>query len=63
MRDHGISDFPDPTSQGRLNLQMVSAAGVDIHAPNFLPAGNACVGVTHGATTAQKLERIVADTQ
>jgi hypothetical protein len=51
LRAHGISGFPDPNAQGRLTLEMMSAAGVDIHAPAFLPAAKQCVGVTHGALT------------
>lgn len=51
LRTHGVSDFPDPDAQGRLTLQMIGGAGVDVHAPNFLKASRACVGVTHGAIT------------
>jgi hypothetical protein len=51
LRAHGVSDFPDPNVQGQLSFQMIGAAGVDVHAPGFLKAGRACVGVTHGAIT------------
>jgi hypothetical protein len=51
LRGHGVSDFPDPTSQGQLSLQMISAAGVDLRAPSFMTAARACVGVTHGVVT------------
>jgi hypothetical protein len=51
LRAHGISDFPDPNAQGRLTLEMVSAAGVDVHGPGFFTAARRCVGVTHGAIT------------
>jgi hypothetical protein len=51
LRSHGISDFPDPNGQGMLTLEMVTAAGIDLHAPSFLTAAKACVGVTHGAIT------------
>jgi hypothetical protein len=51
LRAHGISNFPDPSAQGRLTLEMVSAAGVDVRAPGFFTAARTCVGVTHGAIT------------
>jgi hypothetical protein len=51
LRAHGVSDFPDPNARGQLTLQMIGAAGVDVHAPGFLKAGRACVSVTHGAIT------------
>jgi hypothetical protein len=59
LRAHGVTGFPDPTAQGELRLQMVQAAGVDIHTPAFLAAGKACAGVTHGAITAAEVERAV----
>jgi hypothetical protein len=59
LRRHGISGFPDPTSQGRLTLQMVGAAGVDIHTRAFLIAADACVGVTHGAVTRAEIDGAV----
>lgn len=48
---HGLPNFPDPASDGRLTLAMIRAAGVDLHAPGFLTAAKACIGVTHGAIT------------
>ena len=51
LRGHGVSGFPDPNAEGRLTLQMISAAGVDLKAPSFFTAANACVRVTHGAIT------------
>jgi hypothetical protein len=51
LRSHGVQDFPDPDVQGRLRLQTVVAAGVDIHSRTFLAAAQACVGVTHGEIT------------
>jgi hypothetical protein len=59
LRSHGIPDFPDPTSQGRLTPQMVDAAGVDLHAPGLLTAAKVCIGVTHGAITAADVESAV----
>lgn len=51
LRGHGITGFPDPTVKGELSMEMISAAGVDIHAQSFFNAAKACVGVTHGAIT------------
>jgi hypothetical protein len=59
LRSHGVPGFPDPTSQGQLTLQMVKAAGVDLHAPAVLTAAKACIGVAHGAITAADVERAV----
>jgi hypothetical protein len=59
LRGHGISNFPDPNSQGQLSLQTVNAAGVDIHARSFGSAARACVAVTHGAITLADVARAV----
>jgi hypothetical protein len=59
LRSHGVHDFPDPTGQGQLTLQMVSAAGVDVHAPSFFAAAKACVGVTHGEITLADVARAI----
>lgn len=59
LRAHGLSGFPDPNSQGQLTLQMVHAAGIDLHAPDVLPAAKACIGVTHGIITGADVERAV----
>jgi hypothetical protein len=60
LRAHGISDFPDPGSQGQLTLQMVTAAGVDVHAPGFFNAARQCVGLTNGAIPMADVRRAAA---
>jgi hypothetical protein len=60
LRSHGISDFPDPNAQGRLTGQMIAAAGVDFHSRTFETAGDACVGVTHGAITRAEVHALVS---
>jgi hypothetical protein len=60
LRAHGLSRFPDPTSQGQLTLAMVHDAGIDLQAPNVLPAAKACVGLTHGIITYADVERAVS---
>jgi hypothetical protein len=51
MRAHGVASFPDPTSQGQLTLQMVTGAGIDLHATATLTAVKACEGASHGIIT------------
>lgn len=63
LRAHGIHNFPDPTSQGQLTLAMINAAGIDLHAPDVLPAAKACVGVTHGLITGADVERAINGNQ
>jgi hypothetical protein len=59
MRSHGFASFPDPTAQGQLSPQMVTAAGIDLHQPAVLNAGLACTSVTHGLLTRADVERAV----
>ena len=59
MRARGFPHFPDPTNQGQLTPQMVTAAGIDLHQPDLLRAGLACVPVTHGLLTPAAIERAV----
>ena len=51
LRSHGLAGFPDPNHAGDLSLQTISAAGIDVRSSRFVRAGDACVGVTHGAIT------------
>jgi hypothetical protein len=59
LRLHGLTNFPDPTNQGQLTLAMLQQAGVDLHAPDVLPAARACIGVTHGVITWADVEHAV----
>jgi len=59
MRGHGFPNFPDPSAEGQLNPQMVTAAGINLHQPALLHAGLACVSVTHGLLTKADIERAV----
>ena len=63
LRNHGIPNFPDPTSQGQLTPATVNAAGVDLHAPTVLSAATICLGTTDGAITAADVQRALDDTQ
>jgi hypothetical protein len=60
LHTHGISDFPDPDTQGQITGQMIDASGVDLKAPSFVTAADACVGVTHGAITRAGVARFVS---
>ncbi len=59
MRTRGFPSFPDPTIQGQLTPQMVTAAGIDLHQPALRQAGLACAPVTHGLITRAAVERAV----
>jgi hypothetical protein len=60
IRSHGFPNFPDPTSTGQLNHQMVAAAGINLNQPAVLRAGDACVPVSHGVITRADVARFVA---
>jgi hypothetical protein len=55
LRAHGLPSFPDPNAQGQITSEMISAAGVDLHAPGLLTTAKGCLGVTHGALTMAQL--------
>jgi hypothetical protein len=61
LRSHGFPSFPDPTSSGQLTHQMVASAGINLHQPAVLQAGDACVGVTHGFMTEAMVARFIAE--
>src|SRR3954453_15966277 len=43
MRQHGISDFPDPDSQGRMQIRVTPGSDMDPNNPQFKTAQTACV--------------------
>jgi hypothetical protein len=59
VRNHGFPSFPDPTPTGQLTPEMATAAGINLHQPAVLQAGDACVGVTHGLLTRADIARAV----
>jgi hypothetical protein len=59
LHTHGIPDFPDPNPQGQITGQMIDGSGVDLKAPSFMTAADACVGVTHGAMTRAGVARFI----
>ena len=42
MRAHGIADFPDPNSQGALQIQATPGSDLDPNNPRFQAANSAC---------------------
>jgi hypothetical protein len=61
LREHGLGNFPDPTPQGRLTLQMVDAAGINLHQPVVITAARACIGVTHGLINGATVEHAIQE--
>jgi hypothetical protein len=59
VRAHGFPSFPDPTSQGQLTPEMVTAAGIDLHQPKVLRVGLVCVPASHGLLSPAAIERAV----
>lgn len=55
MRNHRVSRFPDPTAEGQLSVEMVQAAGIDVHSPAFLQAVQSCLPASHGGLTPAKV--------
>ena len=63
MRNHHVPNFPDPTAQGQLTLQMLGGAGVNLHAPAVISAAKSCLPSAEGAITAQQLQRALLGEQ
>jgi len=61
MRDHGFPNFPDPTSQGQLTLEMITHAGINLRQPAVLQAGDACVPASDGQITKSDVAQAVAN--
>jgi hypothetical protein len=61
MRSHGVSQFPDPTSQGQLTIEMVQSQGIDIHSPAVLRVVQQCLPASHGMLTPAKVRQALAE--
>jgi hypothetical protein len=59
MRSHGVTRFPDPTSQGQLTIAMVEAQGIDVHSPAILRVVQSCLPASHGALTPAKVREAI----
>jgi hypothetical protein len=60
IRARGFTHFPDPTSTGQLDREMLARAGIDLHQPAIVRAADACTSVTHGQITRAIVARFVA---
>ncbi|MBV8080484.1 MAG: hypothetical protein JO186_08930 [Actinobacteria bacterium] len=63
MRSHGLSQFPDPNSQGELTVEMVVAQGIDVHSPSVLRTVQTCIPASHGWLTPAKVREAIANNQ
>ena len=61
MRSNGVSDFPDPTAQDGLSVEMVQAHGIDLHSPQVLRVVQKCLPASHGGLTAAKVRHAIAE--
>jgi hypothetical protein len=52
MRSHHVANFPDPDTQGDLTPEMLTSAGINVHAPAVDAAASACVSSSNGQITA-----------
>jgi hypothetical protein len=62
LRAHGFPNFPDPTAQGQLTPKMLTDAGINLHQPAVLQAGDACVSSSHGVITKAAVAQAVNGT-
>ncbi len=55
MRSHGISDFPDPSSNGSISISVQPGSDLNPHSPRFQAAQNACMSLLgNKLTSAEK---------
>ncbi|HZP72315.1 MAG TPA: hypothetical protein VFA97_02950 [Gaiellaceae bacterium] len=59
MRQHGLSRFPDPTSEGGLSVEMVEADGIDVHSTAVLHIAQTCIPASHGGLTMKKIRESI----
>jgi hypothetical protein len=62
MRSHGISDFPDPNSQGQIAVDAQPGSDLDPNNPHFVAAQSACKSLDPGGgTPAQQDQNYASD--
>ncbi len=59
MRNHGVTNFPDPSAHGGLTVAMVEAQGIDVHSPAVLGVVQKCLPASHGALTIAKVNEAI----
>lgn len=60
IRGHGFPRFPDPTSTGTVDHQMLAQARINLHQPAIVHAADDCVSVTDGVITRAMVSRFIA---
>ena len=50
IRGRGFPRFPDPTSTGTLDHEMLAQARINLHQPAMVHAADDCVSVTDGSS-------------
>jgi hypothetical protein len=60
IRSHGFPRFPDPTSTGTVDHQMLARARINLHQPAIAQAADDCVSVTDGVITRAMVARFIA---
>jgi hypothetical protein len=60
MRTHGVSSFPDPSSQGQLTLPMLKAANVDLGSPKIQQDAYSCAPASDGQITRADVHQALA---
>ena len=60
MRAHGIPDFPDPNSDGQIQLEAHPGSDLDFNSPKFQAAQQACRSLEpgHGNPQQQAQDRV-----
>jgi len=59
MRAHGVPNFPDPSAQGGLTVDMVEAQGIDVHSTVVLRVVTRCIPASHGGLTLAKVREAI----
>jgi hypothetical protein len=55
-----VSNFPEPNAQGDLTPEMLTAAGINVHAPAVDAAASACVSASDGQISAANVAQAEA---
>jgi hypothetical protein len=60
MRSHGVPDFPDPDSQGRLSIKAGPGSDLDPTSPKFTAAQKACESLMPKPNASQQAQAYAA---
>lgn len=59
MRADGVSNFPDPDTQGQITREEIARAGLDIKVPSVTRAAITCIPASHGVVTRAAIAQAV----